>query len=137
MGKQVFKDPFFSVDGVDLSDRVESLTLTYEVGAESATAGGDVTENMLPALFNWGVEVNFRQDYAAAKVDATLFAKVGTNSALVIRPTVAVVSATNPQFTGTGLLTNYTPLGGSVGSTIDAPATWVPGDGAALGRATS
>lgn len=135
MAKQTFADPFFSVDGVDLSDRVESLTLSYESEANDAASGGDATRGMLAGLLNWGVEVTFRQDYAAGEVDATLFNKVGTECALVIRPTTAVVSATNPQFTGTGLLTSYAPLSGSVGSVIDAPVTWVPaGD---LARATS
>jgi len=140
MPKQVFTDPFFSVDGVDLSDRVESLTLTYESEANDAASGGDATRGMLPGLKNWGIEVNFRQDYAAAKVDATLFAKLGTESALVLRPATAVVSATNPQYTGNGLLTSYTPLAGSVGAVIDAPASWVPSlvsDAPDLARATS
>ena len=137
MAKQTFPDPFFSVDGVDLSDRVESLTLTYESEANDAASGGDSVRPMLPGLKNWGVQVNFRQDFAAANVDATLFAKLGTNSALVIRPTVAVVSATNPQYAGTGLLTSYAPLGGAVGDVINAPATWVPGAGTDLARTTS
>jgi hypothetical protein len=124
--KLTFDAPFFSVDGVDLSDRVESLSLTYESEANDAASGGDTTRIMLAGLLNWGVEVNFRQDYAAAKVDATLFAKVGMTSALIIRPNIAVVAATNPEYTGTGLLTSYVPLGGSIGGVIDAPATWVP-----------
>lgn len=135
MAKLTFDAPFLSVDGVDLSDRVESLTLTYESEANDASAGGDNTRKMLAGLKNWGVEVNFRQDYAAGEVDATLFDKVGTECALVIRPNVAVVGVTNPQYSGTGLLTSYAPLAGSVGSVIDAPATWVPaGD---LARATA
>jgi hypothetical protein len=135
MSKQTFAAPFFSVDGVDLSDRVESLTLTYESEANDAASGGDKTRIMLPGLKNWGVEVNFRQDYAAAKVDATLFDKMSTNNALVIRPDVGVIGATNPEYTGLGLLTNYTPLAGAIGAVIDAPVTWVPaGD---LARAES
>lgn len=133
--KLTFDAPFFSIDAVDLSDRVESLNLTYESEANDAASGGDNTRIMLAGLKNWGVEVNFRQDYAAAKVDATLFAKVGTNSALVIRPNVGVVAPTNPEYTGSGLLTSYTPLAGSVGGVIDAPATWVPA--ADLARAES
>lgn len=135
MAKLTFKAPFLSIDAVDLSARVESLTLTYESEANDASAGGDATRNMLPGLLNWGVEINFRQDYAAAQVDATLFPKVGTNCALVIRPDTGVIGVNNPEFTGSGLLTNYAPLAGSVGAVIDAPATFVPaGD---LARATA
>lgn len=136
--KLTLKAPFFSVDGVDLSDRVESLTLTTDVESNDAASGGDATRGMLAGLKNWGVEVTFRQDYAAANVDATLFDKLGTDCALVIRPSTAVIGATNPQYTGTGLLTAYTPLAGSVGGVIDAPATWVPSAAAPdLARATS
>lgn len=135
MAKLTLPAPFLSVDGVDLSARVESLNLTYESEANDASSGGDATRGMLAGLKNWGLEVNFRQDYAAASVDATLFDKLGTECALVIRHSTAVVGVTNPEYTATGLLTNYTPLGGSVGGVIDAPATWVPaGD---LARATA
>jgi hypothetical protein len=126
MTKRTFAAPFLSVDGVDLSDRVESLSLTYESEANDASSGGDGTRIMLAGLKNWGVEVTFRQDYAAAKVDATLFDKMGTNNALIIRPDVGVIGPTNPEYTGLGLLTNYTPLAGSIGGVIDAPTTWVP-----------
>jgi hypothetical protein len=126
MPKLTFAAPFLSVDGVDLSDRVESLNLTLEAEANDAASGGDATRIMLAGLKSWGLEVNFRQDYAAAKVDATLFAKHGTVTALIVRPNVGVIGATNPEYTGNGLLTNYTPLAGSIGGVIDAPATWVP-----------
>jgi hypothetical protein len=48
-------------------------------------------------------------------VDATLSPLVGSTTTFVIKPTSGSVSATNPSWSGTGLLTSYDPLGGSVG----------------------
>ena len=135
MSKFVFSNGFFSVGGVDLSDHVESAELTYSADAVESTAMGDSTHLNLGGLKNWGVSVTWRQDFAPAKVDATLFSLVGTASALVMRADAGVVSATNPEFTGSGLLTEYDPITGAVGDIASAPSTWVPaGD---LARATS
>lgn len=126
MAKFVFSNAFFSVDGVDLSDHVESLEISYSADAVESTAMGDNTRLNLGGLKTWGVSVTWRQDFAAASVDATLFAKVGTTSTLIIRPDAGVVSPTNREFAGPGLLTEYSPIGGSVGDVAAAPSTWVP-----------
>jgi hypothetical protein len=46
-----------------------------------------------------------------------------------------VVSSTNPQFSGSGILQTYPPVSGSVGDIANAPTTF-QGSGA-LTRATS
>ncbi len=135
MSKQVLKNVFFSFDGVDLSSEVEQLEIDYGADQVESTAMGNNTHVFLGGLFNWPVTVTFRQDYAAAKVDATLFPKMGLTGAMIVRPDAGVVSATNPQFTGTMLLTSYPPVTGSVGDIAGATAEFVPaGD---LSRATS
>ncbi len=126
MTKQTFVDPFFSIDGIDLSNRVESLSLDRGAETNDASAGGDLTRNMLPGLLTWALEITFRQDYATGSVDDTLFSKMGTVVAVIIRPKVAVVSAANPEYTGNAILTAAQPLAGSVGAVIDTPASFVP-----------
>jgi hypothetical protein len=56
------------------------------------------------------------QDYAAANVEATIYPLVGTTTTVVIKPTSAVVGATNPSYTIAGtFLASHTPVAGAVG----------------------
>ncbi len=124
------------VNSVNLSDHGVSATLNYEADAVENTSFGDDTHVHLGGLFNWSVDLEFGQDYDAAKVDATLFPLVGTSFVVVLKPTSGAVSPTNPSFTGTGLLTSYNPIAGAPGDHARAPATIVPASGS-LVRATS
>ena len=136
MAKFVYKNAHLSINAVDLSDRVESLTLNYGAETPEVTAMGDGTRTRVPSFIDWSIEVQFRQDFAASNVDATLFSLVGAAAfAIIIRPDAGVIGATNPEFTGNALLTSYNPLSGGVGDVAAAPATLM-GDGV-LARATA
>lgn len=139
MAKFVFKDAFLSVNAVVLSDHVESLTLNYSADTPEKTSMGDDSKTRLPGLKDWSIDVTFRQDFiapGAGAVDATLFSLIGAAAfAIEVRPTADAVGVTNPKFTGNALLSNYSPLGGTIGDVAAAPITLV-GDGD-LTRATS
>ena len=124
------------INGVNLSDHGVSAELTYDADAVENTSFGDDTHVHLGGLKNVSVSLEFGQDYDAAKVDATLFPLVGTSFVVVLKPVSGAVSATNPSFTLTGLLTSYNPIAGAVGDHARAPATIVPASGS-LVRATS
>jgi hypothetical protein len=81
--------------------------------------------------------IEFLQDYAASKVDATLEPRlgVGNTTTLVVKPTSGSVSSTNPSYSGTGVLESYNPIGGSVGDQAMATASFQ--SASALTRATS
>ena len=98
---------------------------------------GDTFQSNAAGLATWSVSVEFLQDYAASKVDATLqpLLGIGTTAALVIKPTSGSVSATNPSYSGTGILESYNPVGGAVGDQAMASATFQ--SASALTRATS
>lgn len=136
MGTLVLTDASVTVAGTDLSDHVQSVTLNYSADeVEDTNMGDDTHVFMAGTLKNWSLEVEFSQDYAASEVDATLFSAVGTSVALVVKPTSAAVSSTNPSFSGNGILTSYNPVGGSVGEKSVASATFQPAG--SLTRATS
>ena len=110
---------------VDLSNHVRSVTIDYSAETPDKTAMGDTTKTRLPGLLDWKVDVEFNQDYAAANVDATIFPVVGAAVDLDICATSAVASATNPHFTGSGVVSSYNPLGGKVGDTATTKVTIV------------
>lgn len=140
MPKKVLDDAFVSINGVDLSDHVKSVTLNYSAEMLDDTAMGDDTKSSLGGLKNWSAEVEFHQDYAAASVDATLFPLVGATFVFIARADKSDgVSATNPNYTATGVLASYTPLGGSHGELMATSVSINPAGGAnaTLTRATA
>lgn len=131
-----FNDAHVSIGGTDLSDYVQSVTINYSSEMLDETAMGDTTRKNKGGLLNWSIDVEFKQDFAASAVDVTLFSLVGTTFTVIVRPVAAsVVSATNPNYTGTGILESYNPLGNSVGDLATAPIT-IQSAGA-LSRATA
>ena len=119
-----FKNAMFEINGTDLSDHVESLTLNYSAEMLDSTAMGDTTRVRKGGLKDWSADVNFHQDLAATEVDATLFTLVGTTACVQIRACNACSSAGNPDFSGIVILESYNPLGGAVGAMLDSPSTF-------------
>ena len=116
MGAFVFTDAFVSVDGNDISDHVKSVTINYSSELQDDTVMGDDTRSRLGGLKDWSMDIEALNDFASSQIDAILFPLVGTTFTVIIRPVnTGGVSSTNPNYTGTGILESYNPLGGSVG----------------------
>lgn len=126
MAEFVYTDAAVTVNAVDLSDKVRSATLTVSADLQENTAMGSTWRRRIPGLLDSTVELEFNQDFAASEVDATLWAVFigGAAVTVTIRPDSAAISATNPDFTGSLCLEEYTPLGGEVGEAAMAPVTF-------------
>ncbi len=137
MASLAFTDAFVSINGKDLSAFVTSATINYSAEMLDETTMGATTRTNKGGLKNWSIDVEFKQDFAATPApDIDLFSLVGTTFTVIVRPVKAtVVSATNPNYTGTGILESYNPLGQGVGELAMAPIT-IQSAGA-LSRATA
>lgn len=136
MATQAFTDAFVSINSVDLSDHVRSVTLNYAAEMLDETAMGATTRTRKGGLKDWSLEVEFNQDFAASEVDVTLFSLVGTTFTVIVRPDNSEgVGTTNPNYTGTGILESYPPLAGAVGD-LHTTSITIQSAGA-LSRATS
>lgn len=126
MGKMVFLNAAVTINNVNLSDHVESVTLETDVDAVEVTAMGDGGKRRLAGLQDSKLTVSFWQDYAAAKVDATMWAIVqgGTGVAFKVAAAGTSYSATNPAYSGTVILTQYQPLAGKVGDGLSSDVTF-------------
>jgi hypothetical protein len=124
MATVVYRNAFFAVNGVDLSDDVSELSVNYSSEMLDETAMGDTTRIKKGGLKNWSVEATFHQDFSASQVDATLFTLVGSTTCVEMRPNNACSTASNPSLTGIAVLESYPPMGGGVGSLLDAKASW-------------
>ena len=76
---------------------------------------GASSHTFVKGLESSTVTIDFLNSYAASEVATTLQSAYGTTVPLTIKPTSAVVSATNPEFQTTILVNNLTPVSGSVG----------------------
>jgi hypothetical protein len=137
MAKFAAKDYSFVLNSVDLSDHVISVSLPLEQATEEVTAMGDASRTYVLGLKGSTLDVEFQQDFAATEVDQTLWAIFDGDAPVtaVLKPTSGSVSATNPSYTVSVILTGYDPFGASVGSVATtAPTFQVSGD---VVRATS
>ena len=124
-----------TVGGVDLSDKMTSASLEISYDDVETTAFGDAVRTRIAGLGDATLNITFNLDFAASEVDATLNGLAGTATAFVFKPTSDAVSATNPSYAGSALVTSLTPINAEVGSLSTASVSW-PVTGA-LTRATS
>lgn len=129
-------DPHLTIEGTDMSDMARQVAITVEVGENDINSFGTDWEKVLGGLKSWEFTVTFNQDFAAAQVDATLWPLLGRNDVTIaVRPTSAVKSATNPEYTGDVFVSGYTPVDAEAGGVIQPQLTW-QGNGA-LSRSVS
>ena len=135
MANMVLTNAFVSINSVNLSAYVKSVSVSYKSEMQDDTAMGDTARSRIGSLKDYSLSIEFFQDYAAGAVDATLFSIVGSVVPIEVRGSSAAASATNPKYTGSAILETYQPVGGSVGDNLMAPVS-MSGVGA-LTRATS
>lgn len=136
MANRVITNGYLSVNSVNLSAFVRSMTLNWGAEMQDDTAMGDSARSRISGLKDFSIDVEFFQDYASGAVDATLFALVGGSPVAVeVRGDGGSVSSTNPKYTGNVIVESYQPVVGAVGENQMAPVR-LTGVGT-LTRATS
>jgi hypothetical protein len=100
---------------VDLSAYISAITLTQTFDEVETTTMGDTSHDFAKGLEASTLQVDFLNDWDAAKVQATLQAAYGTSVTALIVPVRAAsstpISATNPLYTVSILVNNLTPVG--------------------------
>ena len=129
----------FSVGGVDLTDHVRSIDISQTYDQVDDTAFNATNRAFLVGLSDSQMTVEFYQDFASSKVDATLYPLLGssTGATIVFQTNGATVSATNPKYTMVGAIFDYHPVNGAVGEVSTTSVPFKPISGATLVRATS
>jgi len=125
MARIVLTNAYITINGVNLSDHIASVTLTTNTDVVETTAFGSTARTRISGLFDNSVALEFHQDYAASSVEATIYPLVGAAStAIVVKPNGSTTSATNPAYTFNALVSEWTPLNGAVGELATASVTW-------------
>jgi hypothetical protein len=113
-----------TVNSVDLSSLVSSVTINRAFDELDVTAMGDSGAKAVKGLERSSVSIDFFNDEATAKTLQTLNSTWGTSTTVVIKQTSAAVSATNPSYTMSCLVNNITPINGAVGDLSTQSVTW-------------
>ena len=131
MARIVLTNAYITINGVNLSDHIGSVTLTTTDDVIETTAFGSSARTRIGGLADNSVALEFHQDYAASSVEATIngaSSLVGTVTAIVVKPNGATTAADNPAYSFNALVSEWTPLNGAVGELATASVTW-PIDG--------
>lgn len=128
-----------TVGGVDLTDHVRSITINQDYAAVDITALNAVAVSNSPGLIDDTWEIEWYQDFAASKVDATLYPLLGSTSGatFIFQTNGGTVSTTAPKYTLVGTLYTYEPVAGTVGDASMTTTTIRPIAGGYTARATS
>jgi hypothetical protein len=122
----VITNPVITVNSVDLSDHVTSVTLDDSTAdIDTTNFGSSGAHTRIGGLKDGGITIEFQQDYAAGKVDATLWAARGTVITVTVKATSSATSATNPLYSGSYLVTaTGAGVKGKVGDLATTSVTW-------------
>jgi hypothetical protein len=125
MSKIVLTDAKVTINSVILSDHINNITLETKNDIVETTAfGSTAAKSRVAGLADNQVTFDFHQDFAAANVEATIYPLLGQTTTIVVQPTSAVVSATNPTYTFSAVIVDWTPLKAGVGQLATASVTF-------------
>jgi hypothetical protein len=113
-----------TVNSVDLSNHVTSVSLNRSFDELEVTAMGDSGHKFVKGLEASSITIDFLNDTATSNVLQTLQAAWGTNVTVTVKQTSAATSATNPLYTMTALVNNTTDINGAVGDLSTQSVTW-------------
>jgi hypothetical protein len=125
MARIVLTNAFISVGGVDLSDLVASVTLneTYDI-VETTAFSSTAAKTRVAGLEDNSITLEFHQDYATGEVEQTIYPLLGQAAAVIVKPNGSSTSAFNPSYTCSAIISEWTPINGSVGELATASVTW-------------
>ena len=125
MARIVLTNALVTINSVDLSDRVASISLNSAIDVIETTAFSSTeARTRIGGLADNSITIEFHQDYASGEVETTIFPLIGDTTVVTVKPENAATSATNPLYTVTCLVSEWSPLNGAVGELATASVTW-------------
>ena len=125
MARLVLTNAYITVNGVNLSDHIASVTLTTNRDVVETTAfSSTAARTRIGGLADNSVTLEFHQDYATSSVEATIYPLLGSTTAIVVKPNGSTTATDNPAYSFSALVSEWTPLNGAVGELATASVTW-------------
>ena len=129
MSKLVLTNPSVLINSVDLSAYITKVTIqsTYDV-LDTSTFSSTSAKTRVAGLVDNSVSLDFINDMAATALEVTInpvgSSLVGSTTTIVVQGVAGTATTTNPKWTFTALVSDWTPLNGSVGSLSTASVSW-------------
>ena len=121
MATIILDDMSLSIGGNDVSAYIESGELNYGAEVKDDTTMTANTRKNKGGLKNWAVRATVHNDWVDNGLDEDMFGLVGTEVAVILKPTSAAISTTNPGYSGQAIMTAFNPIsGGQVGEIAKA-----------------
>jgi hypothetical protein len=124
MAKIVLTNASVSIAGTDLSTSITNITLETKYDIIETTTFGNTAKTRVAGLADNQITLDFLQDFAASSVEATIYPLLGTTQTIIVKPVSGTTTTTNPQYTVSALISDWTPLKGAVGQLATASVTW-------------
>jgi hypothetical protein len=141
MAKFVLTDVKTTINGVNFSDHLASVTLDVSADEVETTAfGGSGFRTRVGGLKDGSVTLSFHNDFGTSgsdAVDSTIWSLFGSNATVVVTPTSGSVSPSNPSYQGVFLVSQTNPVSGSVGDLATRDVTWPVAGTAGITRGTA
>jgi hypothetical protein len=113
-----------TVNAVDLSTMVSSVTINRSFDELEVTAMGDLGHKFVKGLEASSISIEFFNDPESLKTLQTLNGQWGNSVTVTAKQTSAATAPTNPLYTMSCLINNITPINGAVGDISTQSVTW-------------
>jgi hypothetical protein len=118
-----------TVNAIDLSTYVSSVTIGQSFDTLEVTAMGDAGHKQIAGLENSTISIDFMADFATSKVNQTINGAVagnglvGATTVVTVKPKAGATGADNPLYTMTCLVTEW-PQVYNVSELATISVTW-------------
>ena len=124
MARLVLTNVTVTFGATDLSSYVTSVTLGSTFDIVETTAFGNTARTRVAGLADNSVSLEFNQDYGSGALESVIFPTLGTAVSITVKPVAGSASATNPAYSFSALVSEWTPLNGAIGELATASVTW-------------
>lgn len=136
MAKMVLTASMLLLNSNDLSDHTSKIELAVQVEDKDVTTfASSGWKEVLGGLKSGTLALTFKQDVTAAAIDSIMWPLLGTVVTFEVRLVNTARTTSNPAYTGTVLIKEWTPISGSPGDVAELSVSYPTS--AAVTRATS
>lgn len=107
-----------------ITDHVSTVSLSRELDVVDITSMTDTVANAITGVERSTLNLELFNDFDANSVNALFENALGTKLNIRLIPVSGTVTATNPSYTMSCLISNWTPINGSVDGVMSVSASF-------------
>ena len=107
-----------------ITDHVSTVSLSRELDVVDITAMNDTVANAITGVERSTLNLELYNDFDSGSVNALFENALGTKLNIRLVPVSGTVTATNPSYTMSCLISNWTPINGSVDGVASVSASF-------------